>query len=447
MESTIASIATAPGMGAVGLIRVSGPEAFSLVSRCLAGKKDCAGFTERMAMLTRVVDAEGQTIDEILATCFHGSRSYTGEDTVELACHGGVLVMRRVLERLLEVGIHAAAAGEFSQRAFLNGKMDLTQAEAVMDLISAQTDLALRAAHEQLQGKLGDQAELIRQEILSIAAHVEAYIDFPEEDIDTDTGTALKNRIGGCSESIAKLLKTAEQGRILREGVRTVIYGVPNAGKSSLLNNLLGYERAIVSDVEGTTRDTVEEVLNLEGIPVRLIDTAGMRETDDEIEQQGVSRTRAQLETADLILEVVDGSQPRAHCLTDEEIGSRHHILIINKADLELHTDWAGENGATISCSTGDGLDLLVKKIAEELSMGSVEWGGHAVAINARHQSCLKRAESSLQAAANVLSAGDGAEIISMDLREAMEAIGEIAGRIDTEELLGEIFSSFCIGK
>ena len=214
-----------------------------------------------------------------------------------------------------------------------------------------------------------------------------------------------------------------------------------------MLNNLLGYERAIVSDVEGTTRDTVEEVLNLEGIPVRLIDTAGMRETDDEIEQQGVTRTRAQLERADLILEVVDGSQPRAHCLTDEEIGSRHHILIINKADLELHADWASENGAAISCSTGDGLDLLVKKIAEELSMGSVEWGGHAVAINARHQSCLKRAESSLQAAANVLSAGDGAEIISMDLREAMEAIGEIAGRIDTEELLGEIFSSFCIGK
>ncbi|BDS08044.1 tRNA modification GTPase MnmE [Oceaniferula spumae] len=447
MEQTIAAIATAPGMGAVGLIRISGPETFIKVSKCLSTSKPPAEFPERKAILTKLTDANGDVIDEILITCFHGPKSYTGEDTAELACHGGVLVMRRVLQRLFEVGIAPAEAGEFSKRAFLNGKMDLTQAEAVMDLISAQTDLAMRAAHEQLQGRLGDNAELIRQEILGIAAHVEAYIDFPEEDIDTDTGAALSKRIATVSEDITKLLQTAEQGRILREGVRTVIFGSPNAGKSSLLNRLLGYDRAIVSDVEGTTRDTVEEVLNLQGIPVRLIDTAGMRETEDAIEQQGVSRTREQVENADLILEVVDGSCARINHLTDEEIGGRHHILVVNKSDLNIHSDWKEASGVMVSCTSGEGLDSLVSKIAEELSMGSAEWGGHAVAINARHQACLNRAKSALDAAKETLAVGAGAEFISVDLRDAMAAIGEIAGRIDTEELLGEIFSSFCIGK
>ncbi|MDC0088223.1 tRNA uridine-5-carboxymethylaminomethyl(34) synthesis GTPase MnmE [Akkermansiaceae bacterium] len=447
METTIAAIATPPGMGAVGMIRVSGPEAFEKVTLCLAGQRDAGKVKERYAALTRIVDAEGGVLDEVLITCFHGPRSYTGEDTVEIACHGGVLVMRRVLERLLDVGILPAGAGEFSQRAFLNGKMDLTQAEAVMDLISAQTELAMRAAHEQLQGRLGDSSEAIREEILGIAAHIEAYIDFPEEDIDTDTGAAMAKRLADVQAMISKLLQTSEQGRILREGVRTVIFGSPNAGKSSLLNRLLGFERAIVSDIEGTTRDTVEEVLNLQGIPVRLIDTAGMRESEDSIEQQGVVRTRGQLETADLILEVVDSTKPRIRHLSDEEIGTRHHILVMNKSDLPAHADWSDAKGVSISCTEGNGLDDLISTISDELSMGAGEWGGHAVAINARHQACLKQANKALEASQQTLADGAGAEFISIELREAMSAIGEIAGRIDTEELLGEIFSSFCIGK
>ena len=447
METTIAAIATAPGMGAVGMIRVSGPEAFEKVSLCLAARRDAGMIKERYAALTRIVAADESVIDEVLITCFHGPRSYTGENTVEIACHGGVLVMRRVLERLLDVGILPAGAGEFSQRAFLNGKMDLTQAEAVMDLISAQTELAMRAAHEQLQGRLGDSSEAIREEILGIAAHIEAYIDFPEEGIDTDTGSALAKRLSGVQSMISKLLQTSEQGRILREGVRTVIFGSPNAGKSSLLNKLLGFERAIVSDIEGTTRDTVEEVLNLKGIPVRLIDTAGMRESSDTIEQQGVVRTRDQLETADLILEVVDGTKPRIRHLSDEEIGKRHHILVINKSDLAAHEDWQGVDGVHICCTQGEGIDELIDTISDELAMGSGEWGGHAVAINARHQACLKQANKALDEALQTLTDGAGAEFISIELREAMGAIGEIAGRIDTEELLGEIFSSFCIGK
>lgn len=447
METTIAAIATAPGMGAVGVIRVSGPEAFIRVGDCLPKGVRAEKFPERYAKLTRVVDAEGEVIDEVLVTCFHGPRSYTGEDTIEIACHGGVLVIRRVLQRLLDVGVEPAGAGEFSQRAFLNGKMDLTQAEAVMDLISAQTELAMRAAHEQLQGTLGKSSESIREEILGIAAHVEAYIDFPEEDIDADTGVRLVKRIQGVCASVGQLLQTAEQGRVLREGVRTVIFGVPNAGKSSLLNRLLGYERAIVSDIEGTTRDTLEEVVNLRGIPVRLIDTAGMRESDDVIEQRGVERTRDQVKSADLILEVVDGTQPRVVCLSEEEIGGRHHILVVNKSDCDMHADWQGVRGVNISCVTGAGLDKLTEAVGHELSMGAGEWGGHAVAINARHQACLKRARKALEAAELTLGGGESAEFISVELREAMEAIGEIAGRIDTEELLGEIFSSFCIGK
>lgn len=447
METTIAAIATAPGMGAVGMIRVSGPEAMQRVSDCLPSGRNASDFQERYATLTKIVDADAEVIDEVLVTCFHGPRSYTGEDSVEVACHGGVLVMRRVLQRLFDVGVQPAEAGEFSQRAFLNGKMDLTQAEAVMDLISAQTDLAMRAAHEQLQGTLGNRSEEIRGEILGIAAHVEAYIDFPDEDIDTDTGNALAGRLQAVCQDISKLLQTAEQGRILREGVRTVIFGAPNAGKSSLLNKMLGYERAIVSEIEGTTRDTVEEVINLRGIPVRLIDTAGVRHTEDVIEQQGVARSRAQVETADMILEMVDGSQPRSQQLSADEIGRRHHLLVINKSDLGRHPDWEGIEGVEVSCFVDGGLDELVETITHELSMGVGEWGGHAVAINARHQACLKRAKKSLEAATQTLVSGAGAEFISMDLRESMDAIGEIAGRIDTEELLGEIFSSFCIGK
>jgi tRNA modification GTPase len=434
-------------MGAVAVIRVSGPEAFSLVSQCLPESQDAGEFKDRHAKLTSIIDSSGGTIDEVLVTCFHGPKSYTGEDTAEIACHGGVLVVRRVLERLLEVGAEPAGAGEFSQRAFMNGKMDLTQAEAVMDLISAQTDLAMRAAHEQLQGTLGDDSESIREEILGIAAHVEAYIDFPEEDIDTDTGSALLRRLDAVGENISKLLQTAEQGRILREGVRTVIFGSPNAGKSSLLNKLLGYERAIVSDVEGTTRDTVEEVVNLKGIPVRLIDTAGMRESDDVVEAQGVQRTRAQVETADLILEVVDGTQPSLQHLVEDEVRGKHHIIVINKTDLGEHEDWAEVNAVRISCVSGEGLEQLSNVIADELSMGAGEWGGHAVAINARHQACLKRAQKALGEAREMLQQGAGTEFVSIELRAAMDAIGEIAGRIDTEELLGEIFSSFCIGK
>jgi tRNA modification GTPase len=444
---TVAAIATAPGVGAVSLIRVSGPEAIQIAAKALRCKGGLEAQPERYAVLAKVLNADGDIVDEVLATVFKGPRSFTGEDVVELACHGGVLVTRRVLERLLECGARSAEPGEFSHRAFENGKLDLTQAEAIMDLISAQTDMAMRAAHEQLQGRLGDQSEALRENLLGVVAHVEAYIDFPEEDIDPDTGAAMLKRVDEVQEGIKNMLSTAEQGRILREGVRTVICGEPNVGKSSLLNSLLGYERAIVSDVEGTTRDTVEEVINVKGIPVRLIDTAGVRESSDQIEQQGIVRSEKQIEMADLILEVVDGSKAGERLLTEEQIQGRHHILIINKTDLGQADVWQGSGGVRISCREEDGLDALADAISDELLLSESAWGGHAMAINARHQDCLKKAAESLNQAREALALQTGVEFAAIDLREALDFIGEIAGRVDTEEILGEIFGSFCIGK
>ena len=446
-RDTVAVIATAPGVGAVSLIRVSGPEAISISAKALRCKGGLENQPERYVVLGKVINAEGHVVDEVLSTVFQGPRSFTGEDVVELACHGGVLVTRRVLERLLECGARSADPGEFSQRAFENGKLDLTQAEAIMDLISAQTDMAMRAANEQLQGKLGDQSEALRENLLSVVAHVEAYIDFPDEDIDPDTEAAMLKCVDEVQVEIKKMLSTAERGRILREGVRTVICGEPNVGKSSLLNALLGYERAIVSDVEGTTRDTVEEVINVKGIPVRLIDTAGVRESADQLEQQGIVRSEKQIEMADLILEVVDGSKYGERLLTDKQIQGRHHLLVVNKTDLGQADVWAGFDGVRISCREDHGLDALADAISDALLLSESAWGEHAMAINARHQDCLKKAAESLANAREALELGTGVEFASLDLREALDLIGEIAGRVDTEEILGEIFGSFCIGK
>lgn len=446
---TVAAIASAPGVGAVSLIRVSGVDALKIAAdavRCRGGLENAA---ERYATLCKVVKNDGEVIDEVLATVFRNPRSFTGEDVVELACHGGVLVTRRVLERLLECGARSAEPGEFSRRAFENGKLDLTQAEAIMDLISAQTDLAMRAAHEQMQGKLGDQSEALRGKLIDVVAHVEAFIDFPDEDIDPDTGAAMLERIDDVLSGIDAMLSTAEQGRILREGVRTVICGEPNVGKSSLLNGLLGYERAIVSDVEGTTRDTVEEVVNIQGIPLRLIDTAGVRVSEDEIEKQGILRTEQQIELADLIIEVVDGSKAGRCLLSDAQIAGRNHILVINKNDLGVDDYWkkSDHNTVKISCNSESGIAPLGEKIADTLLLSESVWGGHAVAINARHQECLRRGKASLTDARAGLEARAGAEFAALDLRDALDAIGEVAGRVDTEEIFDAIFGSFCIGK
>jgi len=447
---TIAALASPSGTGAVALLRVSGPGAAAVAAQVFRNSRRAAGFPPRMALLGTITDKSGQRIDDVLLTYFPGPASYTGEDTIEISCHGGVLVTRRVLERLFQAGARAAGPGEFTQRAFLNGKLDLTQAEAVMDVISAQTDRALQAAHRQLDGALGRTILRLRDELIGLVAHVEAWIDFPEEDIDPDTGQALQDRMTALIRRLDALLATADQGRLLREGVRTVLAGAPNAGKSSLLNRLLGFERAIVSAQPGTTRDTIEEVINLKGFPLRLIDTAGLRqETADVIEQAGMTRTQAQLNQADLILELVDASLPPSTRLTLADSTNARHLLILHKSDLPQHPAWVDmpRPGVAVSSQTGAGLDQLTDRILELITSGGNHFEQAELAVNARHSACLETARKALLAAQDAFASGTSMEYVALDLRLAMEALGDIVGRVDVEDILGAIFSQFCIGK
>ena len=446
MNDTIAALSTAFGEGAIALIRVSGQTAIEIVQKLWRGKKPLSEVASRFATFGALADGN-QTLDDVLVTIFRAPNSYTGEDVVEIAGHGGILVSRRVLEAVLRAGARAANPGEFTQRAYLHNKMDLTQAEAVMDLITAQTDLALRAASEQLEGRLGTRIRALREQVLEMLAHVEAYIDFPEEDIDPDTDALLRGRIESALAETQALLATASQGKILREGIRAVIYGAPNVGKSSLLNLLLGHERAIVSHHPGTTRDVLEETINLRGIPLRLVDTAGMRPTEDEIEKAGIDRTHRQLERADLRLHVVDASRSREEQTESVEVpGNAKEILVLNKCDLPQHPSWEGVPAVHMSCLKGEGFDALADAVFATVTSGnaSADW---TCAINARHANCLERAATDLRAALKAFEDGLSPEFIAEELRAAMHAIGDVVGHADTEELLGVIFSQFCIGK
>jgi tRNA modification GTPase len=417
-RTTIAAVASPPGAGAVSLIRISGPDALQIANLATDGRVSTQ--LPRVARYCKVTDTDGSVLDDGLLVVFHAPNSYTGEDTVEFSGHGGILVTREVLGRFLACGALPAEPGEFTKRAFLNGKLDLTQAEGVMDLISAQTRLSLRAARGQLEGTLGKRTMEARDLLLETLAHLEAWIDFPEEDIDPQTGDLFRSRITAVLAVVEKLLATADQGRVLREGVRTVIFGEPNVGKSSLLNR--------------------------HGIPLRLVDTAGVREAADLIEAEGIQRTVRQIEAADLLLEILDGSKPRPEEAVFPATQAKH-LLVLNKCDLTEHPSWSGVRATRISCTAGDGFDSLTESIREALHFGDIDWGDHAVAINARHQSSLARAKSALIAALELLANDSDPELAAIDLREALDALGEIPGKVDTEDLLGVIFSSFCIGK
>ncbi len=450
LNDTITAVSTAAGEAAISVIRLSGPQALAMAEKVLRTRLPLAELAPRCAHLAEVVDGAGQPLDRGVLLRFSAPASYTGEDVVEFHGHGGVLVTQRVLEAFLQAGARHAEPGEFTQRAFLNGKMDLTQAEAVMDLIHAQSTLAMRAANEQLAGAIGREAEAMRAPLIEILAHIEACIDFPDEDISPDTGAALSARLDVLLSSARQLLATAEQGRILRHGARTVITGAPNVGKSSLLNCLLGFERAIVSPSAGTTRDTIEEIIQVHGIPLRLVDTAGLREGGDDIERIGMARTHAELERADLILEVLDASQsPETQSRAPVPESARdRRLVLLNKADLGLHAAWSdGDAHLPISSLNGSGIPELRDAIRRVFQQAGSLSSEHPVAINTRHKHCFTRVETHLLAAQAALQDGAAPEFVALELREALQALGEVIGHTDIERILDVIFSSFCIGK
>jgi tRNA modification GTPase len=444
-DDTIAAVSTPPGEGAIALVRLSGPDAIEIGDRIFRGRQRPSEMQSHFQVLGEIFDGD-RLVDQVMLSVHRAPASYTGENVVEISCHGGNLVTAHVWETSLRAGARAARPGEFTERAFLNGKMDLTQAEAVIDLIRAQTDLALRSATEQLEGRLGEKISRLREELISLIANLEAYIDFPDEDIEPDVGKAFLARLDAIRSEIDTLLATADQGRIFREGVRVVIYGATNAGKSSLLNRLLGFSRAIVSESPGTTRDTIEEVVNLRGVALRLTDTAGLRTGEtDAVETEGIARTKRSLAKADLLLHVVDANAPKP---PDFEATARNgsEILLLNKSDLPEHADWNGCKALRISCVTEDGTTGLEEEILSKVS--EQHWDvPSAVAINTRHRDCLRRALASCDEARRALLTNLAPELVAVDLRGALHAVGEVVGQADMEQILDALFAQFCIGK
>jgi tRNA modification GTPase len=455
LTDTIAAIATPLGEGGLAVIRLSGPEALAVADKCFApAGKSSLKPTKAPTHTIQYghIEQNGCVIDEVLVSVMRGPRTFTREDVVEISCHGGLLVAKTILDLLLENGARLAEPGEFTKRAFLNGRLDLAQAEAVADVIHARTELALSAANEQLAGKLSQRIEELRDGLIKTLAHVEAHIDFPDEDIAPDTRAQLVARLDAAIAFVDSLLRTADEGQLLRRGVRAAIVGRPNAGKSSLLNQLLGRDRAIVSATPGTTRDTIEETANIRGLPVIFIDTAGLREAGDEIEVEGIRRSRQSLASAELVLHVLDGTEELDVADTSllREFDGRTRIIVINKTDQDQRLNLGAEDAPSavgVSCTTGAGIDELKDAIKTRLWAGEIRAEMLQVMINSRHQEALKRAREALLRASDALRAELTLELPAMELRIAAGAVGEIVGKTSTEDLLDSIFSQFCIGK
>lgn len=454
LDDTIAAIATPLGEGALAVIRLSGKSAFAIADKVFApGGKAYAKISAAPTHTIQYghVAKDGAVIDEVLAAVMRAPRTFTREDVVEFTCHGGVLTAKLVLDATLAAGARPAEAGEFTRRAFLNGRIDLAQAEAVADLIAARTELAVSAANEQLAGKLSQRINEVRDQMMLTLAHIEAHIDFPDEDIAPDTQAQLLGRLQRAVEFMDSLLRTANEGQVLRRGVRAAIVGRPNAGKSSLLNQLLGHDRAIVSSIPGTTRDTIEETANIRGVPIVFIDTAGLREASDEIEVEGIRRSRTSLERAELILHVLDHSEALTAADEDylREFASKKRVIVRNKVDLPRRLELPSLNVPVVevSCTSGHGIEPLKDAIKQLVWAGEIRADMLQVMINSRHQDALRRAREATLNTINVLTNDGTLEIAAMELRIATNAIGEVVGKTSTEDLLDSIFSQFCIGK
>jgi tRNA modification GTPase len=471
LEDTICAIATPAGEGGIGIVRLSGPQALvvaSQVVRLRSGHPLSSIPSHSLHLADLVIPASGKReearvphqrppvsnlLDEALVVYMKAPRSFTAEDVVEIQSHGGALVLGMVCKVCIESGARMAEPGEFTKRAFLNGRLDLSQAEAVLDTIRATSSIGLNIAQRQLRGDLAQEVEQARTSLLTVLAHVEAGIDFVGEDISFLQHDELLHIVIKACAVVQKLEATAQEGRILREGARVVILGRPNVGKSSLLNRLLREERAIVTAIPGTTRDVIEESIDLDGVMIRLVDTAGVRETNDIVEQEGIKRTRAAQDEADLLLVVVDGSVPLTSDDRDLLSAARDckHVVLLNKADLaqtvETDAALAGHPVYVISAKTGLGLEKVKSALRAQLVSGGFEAAESVTVTNVRHRDALRRAGESLGQALKSVQCGMAGELVSIDVRAAADALGEITGVITTDEILGRIFSEFCIGK
>jgi len=466
-RDTIAAISTPLGTGGISVIRVSGEEAIAAVDRLFRGKRSLAGAPSHTAHHGYIVDPaqSEEALDEVVVTVFRKPHSYTGEDVVEISCHGGVYVTRRILEAVLDQGVRLAEPGEFTKRAFLNGRMDLAQAEAVADLIQAKTALALRSTLRQLKGELSERIRGIKNRLVGICANLELDLDFVEEDIQIAPREEQIEALRETLEEVEKLIASYRRGRFLREGVRMAIVGKPNVGKSSLLNALLGRERAIVDETPGTTRDTIEELLDIDGLLFQVVDTAGLRKARDRIEAKGMERTQWQIESSHIILFMLDGSEElteedqliwsRVQALVDGEGGvdERAVVVIKNKIDLPQRLELKEIKGlvgdrplVSLSAKTGEGLEEL-NRVLKEVALAEEGVEQSVVVTNQRHLEALKGASRHLRWAIASLEQGYSYEFVVVDLRGALNRLGEIIGETTTEDILEHIFSHFCIGK
>lgn len=458
-SETIAAISTAPGEAGIGIVRISGDQSFLIIDKLFKSSsgKAFSDLKNRSINHGFFIDPKNNIrVDEVLVSKMKAPNTYTREDIVEINCHGGTLAVKRILELVLRQGASLAEPGEFTKRAFLNGRMDLSQAEAVIDLITAKTDRGMDLAFNQLEGKLSLRINEIRDILLNMIAHIEASIDYPEYDIEEITYEALLKQANEVKIGLEQLLDTADTGKILREGLNTVIIGKPNVGKSSLLNALLREGKAIVTDVPGTTRDIIEDYINIRGIPLRLIDTAGIRETEDIIERIGVDKSKELMEKADLILFILDIS---THLSKEDQVlidllKDKKAIVLFNKSDLkaqlsteELKGHFKGKTVIEISALKGEGLDRLEEEIYQMVYGGKVAAGDTGLVSNIRHKNLLENALESVNITIGTIRDNLPLELISIDLKDSWDLLGQITGHTIQEDIIDQIFANFCIGK
>jgi tRNA modification GTPase len=469
IDDTIAAIATPYGEGGVGIIRISGSRSEEILGKIFRhGSGSCSGsdeggknhgFEDRKLTYGHIVDEDGNIIDEVLAVVMHAPRTYTGEEVAEIDCHGGMVPLRKTLELVIRMGARTAERGEFTKRAFLNGRIDLSQAEAVMDIVRAKTDTTYSAAIGQLEGTVSDSIRDIRKKIMDILVDLTVNIDYPDEDIEIETYDKLRSGLNDVRSDLESLKETSRTGRIISEGLRTAIIGKPNVGKSSLMNALLRESRAIVTDVPGTTRDTIEETLDVKGIPVILIDTAGIHETDDKVENIGIERSKRSLESADLVIFMLDSSSPLDD--RDREIIERvdpsKTMIVLNKTDLgqkitreeieSIFPDMNDRNILETSVKKDEGVDKIEDAVYDRVMSGKSVNENSVIITNTRHIELLDSSLSSIRDAEAAAEREEPFEIIEIDVNNAYEQLGEIIGEEVQDDILNEVFSRFCLGK